>query len=83
MATITRLKVGQTLYAVIRQQMGNTTLRRGALYPVVVVEINPEHRWVRASINGNAPQRYSAARLAKWKVNKPKPKRTMFGLPDY
>ena len=72
MAAFSRLKVGQTLYTVTRQGMGNTTLTRRAVHPVTVREIDAVKRRVFASWNYNPPEWFSERRVARWKVNKPK-----------
>lgn len=72
MAALSRIKVGQTLYTVTRQGMGNTTMTRLAVHSVTVKEINLEKRRVFASWNYNAPQWFTERQVARWKVNKPK-----------
>jgi hypothetical protein len=72
MASFNRIKIGQTLYTVTRQGMGNTTMTRLAVHAVTVREINVEKRRVMASWNYNAPQWYSERHVARWKVNRPK-----------
>jgi hypothetical protein len=73
MAAFSRLKVGQTLYTVTRQGMGNTTMTRKAVHPVTIKEIDPVKRRVFAVWNYfNAPQWYSERQVLRWKVNKPK-----------
>jgi len=83
MATIKNLKVGQTLWQVKRVKCGNTTVRRGCLYSVVVHEIADDGLSIMASWNGNPPRRYTIRDVAKLKVNKPEPKTTVFGDPSY
>lgn len=83
MATISRLKPDQVLYTVTRQKMGNTTISRGVLHRVVVKEIDPEGRYVVASKNGNTARKYYERDVARWKVNEPKPKGTIMGMPNY
>ncbi len=72
MATFNKIKVGQTLYSVTREQAGNTTMRRTAVRPVHVKEIDPAKRKVYASWNYNPPQWFSERQVLRWKVNKPK-----------
>lgn len=73
MAALSRIKVGQTLYTVTRQKMGNTTMTRLAVHPVLVKEIDLAKRRVFAVWNHwNEPRWYSERQVAKWKVNKPK-----------
>jgi hypothetical protein len=81
MATLSKLKAGQIVYSVERQQMGNTSARRNALYEVRIVEIRDGY--VIASWNGNPPRSFNAKSIAKWKVKKPAPKGEIFGLPTY
>jgi hypothetical protein len=71
MAALSRIKVGQTLYTVTRQGMGNTTMTRRAVHAVTVREINLEKRRVFASWNYNEPQWFSERQVARWKVKKP------------
>jgi len=83
MATISRIKPGQVLYTVTRQQMGNTTIRRGVLHSVVVKEVDPEGQYVIASWNSNVPRKFYEREVAKWKVKKPEPRTTTLGIPNY
>lgn len=69
MATIKKLKPGQTCYTVTRHKMGNTTLSTTAVHPVFVLEVHDDH--VIARWNNNAPRKYHEGDVAKWKVNKP------------
>ncbi len=78
MATISRLKADQVLYTVTRRKMGNTTISMGVLHRVVVKELDPEGRFVVASWNGNTPRKYYERDVARWKVNMPKLKSTIF-----
>ena len=71
MATISKLNVGQILYSVESQRMGNTTMRRKAVFDVRVVEIAPDKRSIRASWNGNPPRIYRENEVGKLRVSKP------------
>jgi hypothetical protein len=81
MATLSRLTVGQVLYSVERVKMGNTSMRRGALYRVRITEICEDS--VMASWNGNPPRRYGLRAIKKWRVNEPRPIGTTCGMPHY
>lgn len=84
MATITKLKAGQTLYELRSVKMGNTRTRRTACFDVRVMEIAPDGMSIKASWNGNLPPReYSALQVSRLKVNRPEPKRVVMGLPSY
>ena len=83
MATISKLTVGQTLYSVQRQRCGNTTVTRGALLKVKVLEIAPDNQSIMASCHGNPPCRYRERDVAKLRVNRPQPKGTVFGMNSY
>lgn len=73
MAAFSRIKVGQVLFTVTRQRMGNTTMTRLAVHEVKVLELDPVKRKVRAIWNHfNAPEWYSERQVARWKVSKPK-----------
>jgi hypothetical protein len=74
MASFDRVKVGQVLYSVVRQKMGNTTISRDAVFQVVVKEINTAKRAVFASWNCNTPQWFSERSVNRWKVKEPKRK---------
>jgi len=71
MASIKRVTVGQTLYTVTRQKMGNTAMSHSVTHTVTVIEVDPESRFVIASWNGNTARRYRERDVARWKVNKP------------
>ena len=83
MASINRLEVGQVLWQIKRVKCGNTTASRGALYPVTVVEIADDRLSIMASWNGNPPRRYFVHDVKKLRVNKPKPKSEVLGMPSY
>lgn len=83
MATIRNLKPGQVLYTVTRQKMGNTTVSRGVMHQVVVKDVDPEGRFVMASWNGNPVRKCFERDVARWKVNQPKSKGTIMGMPSY
>jgi hypothetical protein len=71
MATISKLQVGQVLYSVESQKMGNTTMRRKAVFDVRVVEIAADKKSIRAAWNGNPPRIYSEKEVSKLRVSKP------------
>jgi hypothetical protein len=83
MATISKLVPGQVVYSIERQKMGNTTMSRNALYPVRIIEIDPEGKFVVASWNGNPARTYRQRQVTKWRVSKPEPKGSILGLRDY
>lgn len=83
MAKIEKLTVGQTLYELRRQKMGNTTVSRTACYEVKVREIAEDKRSIMASWNGNPPRRYNVRDVAKLKVKKPEKKGERYGLPTF
>ena len=72
MAKIPKLEVGQILYDKHKYKMGNTTMRAWGLWTVKVLEIDPEHRFIVASWNGNKPEKMYQQRVGKLKVKKPK-----------
>lgn len=72
MAALNKIKVGQTLFSVTREQAGNTTMRRTAVRPINVREIDLDKRKVFASWNYNPPQWFFERSWRRWKVNKPK-----------
>lgn len=74
MATISRIKPGQTLYHVAKQKAGNTTMHRTAVFAVHVSEVDPEGRFVLASWNGNPARKFRPNVVAKWRVSKPEGK---------
>ena len=83
MAVISRIKPGQTLYSLTRQKMGSTTVSHVAVHPVYVREVDPEGRFVLASWNGNPPRKFFVREVKRWRVKKPEPKGTIFGMPTY
>lgn len=72
MATISKLTVGQILYDKHKYKMGNTTMTTWGLWEVIVLEIDPEFRWIKASWNGNTARTYYPKQVGRWKVKKPK-----------
>lgn len=83
MASINKLSVGQVLWQIKRVKCGNTTVRRGCLYPVTVKSIAENGKSIIASWNGNTPRTYTEKDVKKLRVNKPKPKSQVLGLPSY
>lgn len=83
MATISKLKVGQILYTLTAQKMGNTSVSRKVLHEVKVMEVDPEGAYVVAQWNHNAPRKYRTREVARWKVKKPEPKGTVLGMTTY
>lgn len=69
MASISKLQVGQVLYTVTKQGMGNTTIKTVAVHSVVIKEVHGDH--VIASWNGNAARRFEEYEVNKWKVKEP------------
>jgi len=68
---IEKLKPGDVVYSVQRRKMGNTTIGTTVVYPVQIISIDPENRFVIASVNGNPPREYFQRQLATWRKEKP------------
>lgn len=77
MATLNKLKVGQVVYNVMVRRMGNTTVRREAVFPVRIVSIDLEKRCVVASWNHNSPVRFSERHVNKWRLKEPAKKKIL------
>lgn len=71
MVAITALKPGDIVYDVVSQRMGNTRVRRKAVYDVRIVEVAEDHSYVMASWNGNPPRRFAGRQIAKWRRTEP------------
>lgn len=71
MVAITALKPDDIVFDVVSQKMGNTTLRRKAVYSVRIVEVADDFSFVMASWNSNSPRKYRAGQVAKWRRTKP------------
>jgi hypothetical protein len=78
MATISKLKVGQELWDKHRVRAGNTTMMRWGVWRVVVKEIDPEHRWIIASWNGNTPRKMYENEVLKLRVKEPQIEHSRF-----
>ena len=72
MATISKIKVGQTLYDKHKYRMGHTTIMTWGLWEVYVKEVDPEGRFIVASWNGNTPRKMYENEVKKLKVKEPK-----------
>ena len=81
MATIGRLKPGQTVYSVERQKMGNTSLSHEVLYSVRIIEVH--ENYVIASWNNSPAREFHLSAIKKWRVSKPEPKGKVFGINSY
>lgn len=71
MVAITALKKDDVLYDVVSQKAGNTTLRRQAVYRVLVTEVAEDHSYVMARWNGNAERKYREGQVKKWRRTPP------------
>lgn len=74
MASFDRIKVGDVLYDVHREKMGNTNMTRLGCWEVRVVEIDTEKRQALCSWNHNPPRWYTERGLSKLRRSKPKVK---------
>ena len=83
MADIAKLKVGQVLYDVQRMKMGNTDIKIGRLYQVIITEIDTELKWVLARWNHNPDRKYYQSQVKHWKTKEPKSKGKIWGQPNY
>lgn len=68
---ISSLTVGQEVYDVHSCRMGNTTIRTMGCWTVRIKEVDPEGRFVVASWNHNAPEKFWAGSVKKWRAKKP------------
>jgi hypothetical protein len=66
---ISQLQVGQVVFNVMRRKMGNTTISDTCVFRILVKEIDPEGRWVRASWNCNPPEKFYER--SEWRKEKP------------
>lgn len=71
MASLKKIEVGQVLWSIKKQKMGNTSISTQSLYPVKVIEINLDEGFAIVSWNGNAPVKYRENQIRALKVNKP------------
>lgn len=76
MATIGKLKPGQTVWSVESRRMGNTMMREKAIFAVRIIEVHEQS--VIASWNGNKPGTFGLKSIQKWRVNKPERKPNIF-----
>ena len=83
MASINRLKPGQTVFSIESCKMGNTNIKYKGLWEVTIVEVNLEGGFVMASWNGNTPRKFLPQDIKKWRVNEPKPKKKIWGKDSY
>jgi hypothetical protein len=67
---ISKLTVGQMLFAVSKQKMGNTTLNTTAVHPVVITSIAEDGKSFEASWNNNRAQKHYGVPPS-WKAKKP------------
>jgi hypothetical protein len=76
MVAFSTIKPGDVLYSVQKQRMGNTTMKRDAVFPVTIKEVCDGYAW--ASWNGNPQTRYSVAMIGKLRRSQPKCKPDIF-----
>ncbi|MEJ6003803.1 hypothetical protein [Paucibacter soli] len=74
MAALSRMTVGQTLFTVTSQGVGNTTQKRMAVHGVTVIAIDLDRKVVTASWNRNPAREYGERQYSKWKVKRPEVK---------
>lgn len=68
------VKVGDLLWDVHREKMGNTTMSRTGSWPVKIIEINHETGRAVASWNGNSPRPMYRSSVEKLRRSPHKPK---------
>ena len=69
--TISNLKPGDVLWDAHSYRMGNTSMRSVGVWPVRILEVDPDGKWVKVSWNENFPEKhYSLPRS--WKSKQPK-----------
>ena len=68
---IEKLQPGQVVFNVVRQNMGNTTMKTTSVFKVYIKEIDPEKQWVLASWNGNPARKFYKRTVSKWREKKP------------
>jgi hypothetical protein len=78
MVAFSTLKAGDVLYQVVSQRAGNTTMRRQAVFDVVIEEVRENCAIVRW--NGNAPRPMYRRELEKLRRSKPAPKPSIFDM---
>lgn len=78
-----KLTVGQAVWQITRQKMGNTAVRINSLYSIKVLEIDLEKRRVLRSWNGNKAEWVGEKEVSSWKLVKPEPKGSKLGMPTY
>lgn len=66
MAQISKLKVGQTVYSLRNRRFRNTDY-----LSIVIKEVDPAGKWVKASINNNPVSKYFLNSISRWKVKEP------------
>ena len=72
MATISKIKSGQTLYDKHRYKMGNTTMYAWGVWEVNVISVDPNGQFIFASWNGNPPRKMYETEVYKLRVREPK-----------
>lgn len=68
---IESLKAGDTVFDVGRRKMGNTTISTVAVWPVRIIAVDPDGRWVQARWNCNPERRYYASHVKRWRKKEP------------
>ena len=84
MAAISRMKVGQVLWSLVKRKAGNTTITRTELLKVTIVSLNENGQGGRALLQETGDiQRFGESSASKWRVSKPEPTGTLLGQLDY
>lgn len=84
MASINRLKPGQTVWEIKKQKVGRIKdAYYNECFEVVIREINLDYGYVLASWNGNEPKKFYEDTIRKWRVNEPQPKKQVWGRDSY
>ncbi|MBM5458686.1 hypothetical protein H8F21_14045 [Pseudomonas sp. P66] len=71
MVAITALKPDDVVYDVVSQKMGNTTMRRQAVFKVRIVSVAEDGRSVMACWNGNTARKHFESQVRKWRRTPP------------
>lgn len=83
MPKIKNLTVDQVVYSIERGKMGHTSVYIRRLYEIKITEVDPDHKWVMGSWNGNTPRKFTQSSANRWRVNRPQPVKTIMGMKSY
>jgi hypothetical protein len=83
MAAISKLTPGKFVYEIIGDKCGTSRVMRRTLAEIYIIEVDATKEKVLARRGLENPKWFLRNSFKQWKVARPEPKCTVFGMPSY